>query len=223
VPNDNSPVQSAVNLAGEVPNDGKQELGIDCDEKTQNKEWDECDIEQYCRMIQRYNESPGKEKTNPSPSHRLTKKKGKELAEKNKWTQEELDAFTDAHNQKNKKWVDDFNELVRYKDVNSDEVKQKFNTECQHKRWVDSGAPIPVNRQRNDPVSKAVLKEGMNPDHIHPVGLGGPCEGVALEEGLMWANADVNQTVGPAMDSHDLANYPNGVKAKASCHCEQFN
>ena len=46
------------------------------------------------------------------------------------------------------------------------------------------------------------------------VGLGGPLPGV-----LKWADANVNSTVGKAMDKHDRGTHPGSVKAHPPCNC----
>ena len=182
------------------------ELGVDCGEKVKSGRWDECQVEQVCAMIKAYNESPHpKVKAKPSPSH--------PASDYPQLTGAAKAAHQIAHRAYNKSISDfnkSFNSLVDAKGKDAPEVADQFHSKCQHAKWADpqkGNGAIPVPRQRIG---------GMNPDHAHPAGLGGPLVGGALK----WADADVNQTVGPAMDKHDPATQPGGVKAHSSCNCD---
>ena len=79
------------------------------------------------------------------------------------------------------------------------DIRAMFNTDCERDRWKKADGPAEPSGER---------PHGINPDHQHPTGLGGDPLGETK-----WANSEVNQTVGPAMDGHDPAKEPGGIIA----------
>ncbi len=186
----------------------QMELNVDCDEKRKQTkhQWGPCEVEQLCAMIKAYNESPhAKVKPERTPSKPASKFSGlssdeitaQNLAYKN---------YTDSL----KNFSDNFDALVKEKGKDHDDVAKQFHSKCQHDKWAADppegmGAPTPMPRSKLN---------AMSPDHMHPVGLGGPLPGA-----LKWADSNVNSTVGKAMDKHDPQEHPDGVKAQSSCNC----
>jgi hypothetical protein len=173
-------------------------------------------IEQLCAMVKAYNKSRRKKvKLKRSPSHgasyhgdlspRLAKKQN---------------ALKRQYDKGIADFADDFDDLVENKGEDHPDVVKQFHCKCQHDKWKAAGAPRPVPRRfpkrRPKGLPKGVPPVAMNPDHCHPAGLNG-----SLTNGnLKWADARVNQTVGPAMDRHDPVKQPDGIKAHSSCNCK---
>ncbi|NTX05821.1 hypothetical protein [Myxococcus sp. CA040A] len=191
----------------------QMELNVDCGEKLKDsrpdKMWDSCMVEQLCAMVKAYNESPHpKKKVSPSSSHPSSK-----FPEMSADQARLQDAAFNDYCDGLKGFTESFAKLVEERGKDHPDVADKFHAKCQHGKWVGAGGPVPVPRSKS--------KLAMNPDHAHPVGLGGPTSGPALSSGLKWADARVNCTVGPAMDKHDPAIHSGGIKAHVSCNCSQ--
>ena len=207
-----SPPNTGATLGGTKHRDSGEayyEIGPDCAAKKKEKGWDECDFEQVCQMVKAYNGSTDtKEKRNYSPRKKATREQIPDQAERT--AQHKL---ARDYNKSLRNFKSDFAKLVKRKKaadptgyMDDPEIKSKFNTECQHKRWKKQGSKAKPSGAR---------PSGMNPDHQHPVKLGGNPLGP-----LKWANSDVNMTVGPSMAGHDPNNEPGGIEAHSSCNCE---
>jgi hypothetical protein len=114
-----------------------------------------------------------------------------------------------------KKWARGFAKKVRDNKndpawQDSQECKDQFVADCRRKKWKDADAP--ANPDQGTP-------NGMSPDHVHDVGLGGPCEFAEMKDGLKWVNSQVNQEMGTAMKDYDPAVHGNTVKAAEACKC----
>ena len=158
--------------------------------------------EQLCAMVKAYNESSHPKKTvSPSPSHPASK-----FPEMSPAQAAVQNAAFAAYSAGVKKFGTDFTTLVNEKGKDHPDVVKEFHSPCQHKKWSDAGGKVPVKRSGPG---------AMNPDHVHPAGLGGPVAGP-----FKWADARVNQTVGPAMDADDPQEFPDGIKAHSSCNCD---
>jgi uncharacterized Zn-binding protein involved in type VI secretion len=178
------------------------ELPIDCDEKRTDPRWreDPCKFEELCAMVKGYNESPHPKRTiKPSPSMNpnkaspeLRQSQGKAF----KAYKSGLDEFDIS-----------FTKLVADHGKDAPEVVACFHCKCRHEQWSKAGGKTPMQPRG--------VPDGVSPDHVHPVGLGGPPEGPHK-----WASALVNQTVGPSMDKHDPEKHPAGIKAKGNCNCD---
>lgn len=180
----------------------KMPLNVNCEEKTKERRWDDCMVEQLCAMVKAYNESKHeKRNVERSPSHNASKYP--DLTAKQRVAQNAANAnYTSGLSD----FSDEFDELVEQKGPKSPEVAAKFHSDCQYKKWLKK-AETPVRRSG---------RGAMNPDHAHPAGLGGPL----TTDNLKWADARVNRTVGPAMDAHDPKKYPGGIAAHKSCKCK---
>jgi len=186
------------------------ELNVNCEDKKEEKDWDDpCDFEQVCQMIAAYNGSKKPKESVPySPRKRAT-----EEQIPNERTRAAQHKLCRDYGQSLRDFKKEFKELVEAKKeanpkgyMDDPEIKSKFNTDCEHKRWKEKGGKAKPSGRR---------PKGINPDHQHPVGLKGDPFGE-----LKWANSDVNQTVGPAMAGHDPKKEPGGIKAHKSCKCE---
>lgn len=191
------------------------ELTTDCGEKKQEKGWDKCDNAQVCQMVKAYNSSQQKKfKPKVSPSHKATPKQIPNAAERARQhlANKKYTNAISAHKR-------DFAALVAAKKkanpsgyMDDPKIKKMFNTDCEHARWKKGR---PNDRPPGDPPGCAEPSGGkpfgINPDHQHPCGAGGKPDGA-----LKWANAEVNQTVGPAMDKDPA---PKKFKAHESCNC----
>ncbi|MDR5807029.1 PAAR-like domain-containing protein [Caballeronia sp. LZ019] len=186
----------------------QMELNVDCDKKQKQTKhrWGPCEVEQLCAMLKAYNESPHpKVKPERTPSKPASKFSGLSKAEQAAQNRA-FGAYTDSLGD----FSDNFDALVEEKGKDHEDVAKQFHSKCLHDKWAGDppegmGAPTPMPR------SKA---NAMSPDHMHPVGLGGPLPG-----SLKWADSNVNSTVGKAMDKHNPETHPGGVKAHSSCNC----
>jgi hypothetical protein len=186
----------------------QMELNVNCAEKQEQTkhQWGPCEVEQLCAMVKAYNESPHS-KTAPerTPSKPASKFPGLSEAERKAQNAAYADYKDSLDNFSNK-----FDAMVAEKGKNHKDVVDQFHCKCQHEKWAADppkgmGAPTPVPRSGAG---------AMSPDHMHPVGRGGPLPGV-----IKWADSNVNSTVGKAMDKHDPETHPGGVKAHPSCNC----
>ena len=159
-------------------------------------------------MVKAYNESTQPKKNVPySPRAKATPKQIPNRAER-----EAQHALCKDYGVSLRRFQNNFAELVEKKKaenpggyMDDPEIKNQFNTACQHEKWKKAGGPTRPSRARPG---------GMNPDHQHPVSLGGNPLGA-----LKWADSDVNQTCGPSMGAHDPTNEPGGLSAHPSCGC----
>ncbi|MCA9648298.1 MAG: DUF4150 domain-containing protein [Myxococcales bacterium] len=186
--NNGSPPNSSTPMEGQGPATPLPpcDLGIDCKQKKNNPEkgkdpWDDCMIAQVCEMVKAVNAVPKDQLKKISPSPSKTKLKV---------YQAQLNTFKDA-----------FASKVAAQGADGADVKGMFydppppNDGCAHKKWKDGGAsPTPSGRGTGK----------FNPDHSHPVSLGGSLSGIS---GMKWADARVNVTVGKAMDKFDPAEH----------------
>jgi hypothetical protein len=183
-----------------------QPLNINCGDKAKRTPpWEPCDFEQVCQMVKAYNDSKQPKKKVPySPRKQATPKQIPDPV-----AREAQHVMARGYAASIAKFEKDFAELVAKHDPdkNHPDIVKQFNTTCQHERWRDKlgGSPDP-DRSRPG---------GMNPDHQHPAKLGADMAITALK----WANSEVNQTVGPAMDAHKPDEFPDGFEAHASCNC----
>jgi len=155
------------------------DLNIDCKEKKDPKKtdppWDDCMVAQLCQMVKEFNAIDKKKLVKQDPSPRGTKP-----------YKDQLSSF-----------MDNFESLVNTKPPNEEAIKSQFynpgppNEDCAYKKWNKGGRnPRPSGRGTGK----------FNPDHTHPAGLGGSLQGIS---GLKWAEARVNMTAGPAMNTFD--------------------
>lgn len=193
------------------PKKVQQPLNIDCSEKAKRSPpWEKCDFEQVCQMVKAFNESTQAKKKMPySPRKRATPAQIPDAAER-----AAQHTTAAGYSSSIRNFANDFKALVEKKKLanptgymDDPEIASKFNTDCERDRWkAKGGSSTPARSPR---------ATGVNPDHQHPAALGGDMATTPLK----WANAEVNQTVGPAMDGHDPAKYPDGMVAHSSCNC----
>lgn len=201
-----SPPNTGATMMGvkQAKRDGDADLvimGPDCAKAKKEKKWDDCQCAQVCEMVKAYNNSQTeKKKITPSPS------RDKPTSKNRRAYVQSLDDFGDT-----------FASVVEAakktpEGVNSQSVKDMFysppppNADCQHKKWVDAGAPMPPPRSGASAIS---------PDHMHPVSLNGPM----TVDNMKWADADVNTKVGGGVKGKKYKPPPEKVRAHPNCNC----
>lgn len=158
------------------------DLEIDCEEKKNDKrpgkKWDDCMVEELCKMIEDFNKVPNekKKRVSPSPSSVESEHNGTYTSVKNTFASNFSEAVTEGT--QSEAWI-----------------KGQFGSDCRYQKWVKGEPPPP--RNPNPPRSG---EDAMHPDHTHDVGLGGPFDDV---NALKWVKGLVNTTAGGAMRAYD--------------------
>lgn len=179
--------QNAADLGGEVQLPTGVvvfELGIDCEakknDKRADKAWDDCMVQELCDMVAGFNAVPkGKiKRVSPSPS------------------QSSSPDFA-TYNSVKEDFASNFADLVNSpaSPQNEKKIRDSFGSQCRYDKW-NEGQPPPA-RNATPPRSGT---GGMNPDHVHDVGLGGPFKDAGA---MKWVNGRVNTTCGAAMRNYD--------------------
>jgi hypothetical protein len=173
-------------------------MGPNCAEVKKDNGWDDCMCAQVCEMAKAYNNSETeKKKLKPSPSRDSPKSKARRAYVQSLSDFENLFAKTVA---------------AAGGDMNAKAIKDMFysppppNEDCQHKKWVEAGSPVPPPRSGIGAIS---------PDHMHPVSLNGPM----TVDNMKWADAEVNTKVGGGVKGRKYNPPPEKVKAHPSCNC----
>jgi hypothetical protein len=179
--------ENAADLGGEVqlPNNVLVfDLGIDCEakkaDKRPGKAWDACMVQELCDMVTGFNAVPKDKikRVSPSPS-----------------SSSSPDFAT--YNSVKDKFASNFAALVNEpaSPANEQKIRDSFGSQCRYDAWAE-GRPPPARNP--DPPRSGTT--GLNPDHVHDVGLGGPFKDAGA---MKWVNGRVNTTCGAAMKNYD--------------------
>ena len=173
-------------------------MGPDCNEVRKEDNWDDCMCAQVCEMVKGYNNSKTeKKKLKPSPSRAPPKSP-------------ERRAYVQSLNDFDATFASTVEAAEG--DMNAQSIKDMFysppppNQDCQHKKWVDAGSPMPPPRSGTGAVS---------PDHTHPVSL----DGSMSVDNMKWADAEVNTKVGGGVKGKKYDPPPEKVRAHPNCNC----
>ena len=190
------------------------EVDLNCKEKlASGKASDKCDVEEFCAKVKALNESKHpKKQVRPSTSNYITSEKAASYQDKFGMTEADIAAHNQASNAYTnglRSWAKKFAKKAA-QDPDSPECKDAFYVDCRHKEWKDKGAPPKPDRSPPD---------GMSPDHVHDVGLGGPPQLKLIPGGLKWMNYSVNNDLGKKLKDYNPPDEHGPLAAHADCQC----
>lgn len=220
-----SPPNTGSTLPGEDQGDQQKPppfvIDINCKEKlASGDDKDKCDVQEFCAKVKALNDSKRpKKRRRPSPSNRYSEE---DLMEKHGMTQGEAKAFRTDNNdygngiRKGRGWSGRFAKKVRglgpILGPDSQAVKDSFYHPCRHEEWKANGASAEPKRG---------LPDGLAPDHVHDVGLDGPCNVTdAGDDAVKWMGATLNNLLGKKMDNYNPPDEHGDLAAHPDCQCE---
>jgi hypothetical protein len=192
-------------------------IDMDCEKKlASGDENDKCDVEEFCAKIKGYNESKHpKVRKKPSPSNYITSKQKERFKKTYGMTDADIKAhnrisnyYTNGLRQWAKKFAKGVNDEEKGKD--SPEVEKDFAAKCRYEQWKKTGNPTPP---RDPP-------DGLQPDHVHDVGLGGPARLADIPNGIKWMNSRVNHAIGQSLKNYDPALHGDTIGTAPACKCD---
>jgi hypothetical protein len=184
----------------------------DCNERVGNQpRWDDCQKEEFCRMVEEFNKVPEDDITvvRPSPGRPVSPLHGPATK-------------SGTYLGSLKRFEDNFAAKVTASPADEDWIRSQFYTECRYNQWKNGnpyGDPAVAARAPNPPRSS---KKGgalsMNPDHVHDAGLGGSLSDL---DNIKWVNSKVNKSLGKAIgDAATKGRYQPGMKISLeNCDC----
>jgi uncharacterized Zn-binding protein involved in type VI secretion len=209
-----SPPNTGSTLPGEDQTDAKKPpyvVDLNCKEKlASGKEKDKCDVEELCAKIKALNESKHpKKQVRPSTSNYISSEKAESYKTKFGMTDADIIAHNKASNAYTnglRSWAKKFAKKAK----DPDKCAEDFYVPCRHKEWKDNGAPPKPDRTPPD---------GMSPDHVHDVGLGGPPRLKDIPGGLKWMNYTVNNDLGKKLKDYNPPDEHGDLAAHPDCQC----
>jgi hypothetical protein len=203
------------NMDPETPETFK--LPIDCNEKKKDgtRKWDECQQKELCKMIEEFNNIPKDEikVTRPSSSKTIPGNKAGEYFSTDAEYEEHVKRYRKYQNGLTK-FKENFAEKVNEKPPDEKWIRDQFYDDCRYEQWKKGDPPKVPPRSPNPPARGS---HGMNPDHVHDAGLGGP---LADLDGLKWVNYKINSSLGRSLGAAaERGDYKPGDKVEAPKCC----
>jgi Domain of unknown function (DUF4150) len=197
----------------------KYDLGMDCENpKKGDLKPDKCQRKELCAMIDAFNNIPKEDikVVRPSPSATISKANSSKYFS----TTQAYEAHVVEYNKYQQSLTDYRDEFA--KDAKADPFdedkfqKRHFYDKCRYEQWRDGKPPEPgVPGRSPTPPARGPL--GVNPDHVHDAGLGGPVGDIA---GMKNVNYKINSSLGRRLGSAaERGDYKPGMKVEASKCC----